>query len=98
MPRSVHNGRYRIDNAASGAHAKPAFKRDRVRGRTRGVPVNPLGIRAQGEGGTIDALSTALNLEMTVKDGRVVQPAPCEAIFNACAKRIRDLPIRDALR
>jgi len=38
-----------------------------------GIPVNPLGIHAQMEGGTIDGLSTALNLEITVKDGRVVQ-------------------------
>jgi isoquinoline 1-oxidoreductase beta subunit len=38
-----------------------------------GQPVNPLGIRAQMEGGTIDGLSTALHLEITVKEGRVVQ-------------------------
>ena len=38
-----------------------------------GIPVNPLGIRAQMEGGTIDGLSTALNLEITVKEGRVVE-------------------------
>ena len=38
-----------------------------------GRPVNPLGIEAQMMGGTIDGLSTALNLEITVKDGRVVQ-------------------------
>jgi isoquinoline 1-oxidoreductase subunit beta len=38
-----------------------------------GRPVNPLGIAAQMQGGTIDGLSTALNLEITVADGRVVQ-------------------------
>ncbi len=36
-----------------------------------GRPVNPLGIRAQMEGGTIDGLSTALNLEITIDGGRV---------------------------
>jgi isoquinoline 1-oxidoreductase subunit beta len=35
--------------------------------------VNPLGVHAQMMGGTIDGLSTALNLEITVKDGRVQQ-------------------------
>ena len=38
-----------------------------------GQPVNPLGIEAQMEGGTIDGLSTALNLETTIEGGRVVQ-------------------------
>ena len=38
-----------------------------------GRPINPLGIRAQMEGGTIDGISTALYLEITVKEGRVVQ-------------------------
>jgi isoquinoline 1-oxidoreductase subunit beta len=38
-----------------------------------GRAINPLGIHAQMEGGTIDGLSTALNQEITVKDGRVVQ-------------------------
>jgi len=38
-----------------------------------GRPINPLGINAQMEGGTIDGLSTALNLEITIKDGRVEQ-------------------------
>jgi isoquinoline 1-oxidoreductase beta subunit len=38
-----------------------------------GIAVNPLGIRAQLEGGTIDGLSTALNLEITVQDGQIQQ-------------------------
>ncbi len=38
-----------------------------------GQPVNPLGISAQMQGGTIDGLSTALNLEITIRDGRVEQ-------------------------
>ncbi|HEY5558501.1 MAG TPA: molybdopterin cofactor-binding domain-containing protein [Steroidobacteraceae bacterium] len=38
-----------------------------------GQPVNPLGISAQMQGGTIDGLSTALNLEITIKNGRVEQ-------------------------
>jgi isoquinoline 1-oxidoreductase beta subunit len=38
-----------------------------------GIAVNPLGVEAQLEGGTIDGLSTALNLEITVQDGQVEQ-------------------------
>jgi isoquinoline 1-oxidoreductase beta subunit len=38
-----------------------------------GRPINPLGIAAQIQGGTIDGLSTAMNLEITVRDGRVEQ-------------------------
>ena len=35
--------------------------------------VNPLGVEAQMMSGTIDGLSTAMNLEITVKDGRIEQ-------------------------
>ena len=38
-----------------------------------GRPINPLGIEAQMEGGTLDGLGAALHQEITVKDGRVVQ-------------------------
>jgi isoquinoline 1-oxidoreductase beta subunit len=38
-----------------------------------GVVVNPLGVEAQLQGGTIDGLSTALNLEITVEDGQIQQ-------------------------
>jgi isoquinoline 1-oxidoreductase subunit beta len=38
-----------------------------------GEVVNPLGVEAQMMGGTIDGLSTALGLEITVEGGRVVQ-------------------------
>lgn len=37
-----------------------------------GQPVNPLGIEAQMMGGTIDGLSTAMNLEIRIDKGRVV--------------------------
>ena len=38
-----------------------------------GQAVNPLGLEAQMMGATIDGISTALNLEITVKDGRIQQ-------------------------
>ena len=38
-----------------------------------GTVVNPLGLDAQLSGGTIDGISTALNLEITVKNGKVQQ-------------------------
>jgi isoquinoline 1-oxidoreductase beta subunit len=38
-----------------------------------GAVVNPLGVDAQLQGGTIDGLSTALNLEITVRDGQIEQ-------------------------
>jgi len=38
-----------------------------------GYAVHPNGVDAQLQGGTIDGLSTALGLEITVKDGRVQQ-------------------------
>jgi isoquinoline 1-oxidoreductase beta subunit len=38
-----------------------------------GEIVNPLGLEAQMMGATIDGLSTALNLEITVKEGRIEQ-------------------------
>jgi isoquinoline 1-oxidoreductase beta subunit len=38
-----------------------------------GLAVNPRGVEAQLQGGTIDGLSTALNLQITVKDGQIEQ-------------------------
>jgi len=38
-----------------------------------GFAVNPKGVEAQLQGGTVDGLSTALNLEITVQNGRVQQ-------------------------
>ena len=38
-----------------------------------GRVVNPLGVDAMMMGGTIDGISTALNLAITIKDGQVVQ-------------------------
>ena len=38
-----------------------------------GLAVNPLGVEAQLQGGTIDGLSTALNLEITLRGGQVEQ-------------------------
>ena len=38
-----------------------------------GTPVNPLGLDAQLSGGTIDGISAALNLEITVKAGKIEQ-------------------------
>jgi isoquinoline 1-oxidoreductase beta subunit len=38
-----------------------------------GRAINPLGLEAQMMGGTIDGLSTAQNLEITIEGGRVVQ-------------------------
>lgn len=38
-----------------------------------GQVVNPLGLEAQMQGATVDGLSAALNLEITVKEGRIQQ-------------------------
>jgi isoquinoline 1-oxidoreductase beta subunit len=38
-----------------------------------GQPVNPAGVQAQLEGGTVDGISTALGLEITVENGRIQQ-------------------------
>ena len=38
-----------------------------------GLVVNPAGVEAQLMGGTVDGLSTAIGLEITVKDGRIEQ-------------------------
>ncbi|MCP3673198.1 MAG: xanthine dehydrogenase family protein molybdopterin-binding subunit, partial [Gammaproteobacteria bacterium] len=38
-----------------------------------GLAVNPNAVEAQLQGATVDGLSTALNLEITVKDGQIIQ-------------------------
>jgi isoquinoline 1-oxidoreductase beta subunit len=38
-----------------------------------GRPINPLGIEAQMQGGTIDGLAAALLQQITVQDDRIVQ-------------------------
>ncbi|MDR7320027.1 molybdopterin cofactor-binding domain-containing protein [Catenuloplanes sp. NPDC020197] len=38
-----------------------------------GIPIHPSGVRAQVEGGILDALSTVLGAQITVRDGAVVQ-------------------------
>ena len=38
-----------------------------------GLVVNPAGVEAQLQGGTIDGLSTAIGLQITVADGRIRQ-------------------------
>jgi len=98
-----------------------------------GRPINRLGLEAQMQGGTIDGISTARNLQISIEAGRVVQrnfndypllrmadapdveveivdssrdpsgagemgiptaaPALTNAIFAACARRVRSLPI-----
>ena len=42
-------------------------------GAGHGLAVNPRGIEAQLQGGTIDGLSPALNLQITLKDGKIEQ-------------------------
>lgn len=54
-----------------------------------GVVVNPLGVEAQLQGGTIDGLSTALNLEITVEDGQIQQTN----FNNYRLLGIRDVPV-----
>jgi isoquinoline 1-oxidoreductase beta subunit len=53
-----------------------------------GVVVNPLGVEAQLEGATIDGLSTALELEITLEDGQVKQ----SNFHNYRVARMRELP------
>ncbi|MFT4929760.1 MAG: isoquinoline 1-oxidoreductase beta subunit [Phenylobacterium sp.] len=55
-------------------NAQSELKIERVVGAIDcGFAVNPDAVEAQMQGGTIDGLSTALNLEITVADGQIVQ-------------------------
>jgi isoquinoline 1-oxidoreductase beta subunit len=58
-----------------------------------GQPVNPLGIAAQMQGGTIDGLSTALNLEITIRDGRVEQSNFNDYPLATMAQMPRDIEV-----
>ncbi len=55
-----------------------------------GIAVNPLGVHAQLEGGTLDGLSTALNLEITIGEGQVEQ----SNFHNYRLLRMKDVPIQ----
>jgi isoquinoline 1-oxidoreductase beta subunit len=55
-----------------------------------GLAVNPLGVHAQLEGGTLDGLSTALNLEITISNGQVEQ----SNFHNYRLLRMKDVPVR----
>ena len=59
MEVSVENGKPRIHRCVCATDV--------------GQAVNPLGLEAQMMGATLDGISTAMNLEITVKDGRVQQ-------------------------
>ncbi|MBX3702827.1 MAG: xanthine dehydrogenase family protein molybdopterin-binding subunit [Steroidobacteraceae bacterium] len=58
-----------------------------------GQPVNPLGIEAQMQGGTIDGLSTALNLEISIEGGRVLQSNFDGYPLAAMAQMPRDIEV-----
>jgi isoquinoline 1-oxidoreductase beta subunit len=55
-----------------GKNGKPVIKRA-ICVVDVGTVINPLGVEAQMMGATIDGISTALNLQITVKDGQVQQ-------------------------
>jgi isoquinoline 1-oxidoreductase beta subunit len=55
-----------------------------------GLAVNPLGVEAQLEGGTLDGLSTALNLEITLQDGQIEQ----SNFHNYRLLRMKDVPVQ----
>jgi len=59
-----------------------------------GRPINPLGIAAQMQGGTIDGLSTAMNLEISIDGGRVVQGNFNDYPLAAMAQMPRDVEVR----
>jgi isoquinoline 1-oxidoreductase beta subunit len=70
-------------------HSTGKFTIDRVVAAVDcGVVVNPLGVEAQLEGATIDGLSTALELEITLEDGQVQQ----SNFHSYRVARMRELP------
>jgi isoquinoline 1-oxidoreductase beta subunit len=58
-----------------------------------GRPINPLGIAAQMQGGTIDGLSTAMNLEISIDGGRVVQSNFDDYPLATMAQMPRDIEV-----
>ncbi|MEV6303336.1 molybdopterin cofactor-binding domain-containing protein [Actinoplanes sp. NPDC051861] len=58
-----------------------------------GVPVHPSGVVAQVEGGVMDALSTVLGAQITVRDGAVVQ----SSFRDYAWARITDCPAVDVV-
>ena len=58
-----------------------------------GVPVHPSGVIAQVEGGVMDAVSTVLRAQITVRDGAVVQ----SSFRDYAWARIGDCPDIDVL-
>ena len=70
-----------------------AFERVVLR-RGLGRPINPLGIAAQMQGGTIDGLSTAMNLEISIEGGRVVESNFNDYPLATMAQMPRDIEVR----
>ena len=58
-----------------------------------GRVVNPLGVDAMMIGGTIDGLSTALNLAITVKDGQVQQSSFGDYAIGRMAQMPNDVEV-----
>jgi CO/xanthine dehydrogenase Mo-binding subunit len=68
----------------------PAFK---IRLETWAAIINPLGAENQVQGAALDGIGQAL-ARIDIENGRI--PALCNAIYAACGKRVRRLPIEPA--